>query len=256
MACGGSEHASAPSVSRSAPAEVATAPIPARPTSLPATPPPKVTVDYRIRTRDGDDHVLKLTDQGARYGLVHAKARVALRFGLEAGALHAVYDTLRMQSFDRIESIEAPTPPARGTSIQLTAGAGRHGASHMGRSMPAAEWADGYARSLASVDALVPAGRSEVVVHIRWDDSMAERAAALDIELGQDLVGVHRQPGTLPNVDLHIAAPRPLAALIRHGSPATSSRHQIEAGAQWGAEVAYDADLDAVVLRPLSAPAG
>ncbi|MCH9687467.1 MAG: hypothetical protein K0V04_38890 [Deltaproteobacteria bacterium] len=227
--------------------------VPARPTLLPATPPVSLEIDYRMRTEEGDDIVLKLTDQGARYGLAHGKVRVALRFGIDPTALASIYDTLRMESFDGIQTVQRPQPSPRGTSLRLTAGPARYSASDMGRNEPAPEWTAAYAHAVEAVETLRPTATGPVVVRIRWDESMAGQAVAVDLQVGDDLLGVHRQPGPLPNVDIHLARARTVDALVRFGSPATSTRHHIEAGRDLGVRIAHDPTTTAVTVTPLPA---
>ncbi len=218
---------------------------------LPQTRPTPFELDLRRRTETGDDIVFKVTDAGARYGLARGKSRVSLRMPLTAADLDEVYATLRDQRFDAIETMVAGTGPSAGSSIRLTAGPTRLSVSAMGRMVPKPEWVDAYTQCAKTIEDLLPRGRGEVVVRLRWDPSMAGKAAALDFNAGEGFVGLQRLPGELPNVEIHLAQPGSFELLVRHGSPPASTRHVIEAGKQPGIELAYDPEQDRVIVRPL-----
>ena len=221
-------------------------------TDLPAELPTPFELDLRQRSEDGDDLVLKLTESGARYGVAHGRARVALRYRFEPAALERAYAALRHGGYDRIETQTRARPSGSGSTMRVKAGPVDHSVSAMGRNEPTERWAEAYAASVAAAESLLPRGRSEVVVRLHWDESMAERAAALDMDLGEDFVGIHRLPGPRPDVELHLLRARPLEMLLRAGSPPTSTTLTIEAGRDAGIEIAYDPQRDAVVLRPLA----
>ncbi|MEX1362925.1 MAG: hypothetical protein AB1Z98_07355 [Nannocystaceae bacterium] len=225
-------------------------------TDLPPERPSPLEIDLRERTDDGDDVVLKLTEAGARYGVARGKTRVALRYVVTDAALDDVYGQLRRNRFDRIETKSEGTGPTSGSSMRLKAGPALVSASAMGRTTPTPEWTEAYARSAAAVEALLPRAKTDVVVNVRWDASMEGRSAAIDFDLGEDFRGVHRGPGPMPNVELHLQRPRPLQVTVRHGSPPTSTSLNIEAGRDAGVEVAYDETTSAVVLRPIAAAPG
>lgn len=220
-------------------------------TDLPPARPSPFEVDLRQRTQDGDDHVLKLTENGARYGVARGKARVALRFPVDPADLDDLYATLRQVGYDRIETQPLGNAPSSGSSMRVKAGPQHVSVSSMGRMQPTEAWTDAYARSVAATEALLPRGRSETVVEVRWHESMEGRAAAIDVDVGKGFVGVHRLDGSRPDVEIHLAEARPLQMLLRYGSPPTSTPLAIEAGRDRGVEVAYDEQSDAVVLRPL-----
>lgn len=237
-------------------------------TALPADLPERLEIEYRQRTEDGDDLVLKLTPAGARYGLAHDGARVALRYPLPPEVLDSVYATLRAEGFDRIETVPRDGASAGGTSLRVSTGTERHSASAMGRNGPAPADAPAYASCVAAVEALLPTGRSDVVVQLRWDPSMAEQSAGLDIDVGTDLVGLHRIPGPAPGVEagpgpgpvpmpvtveLHLARARPLQLQLRHGTPVPrSTTLTLQAGVDRGVEVVFDAEQGQVTTRPLA----
>lgn len=227
-------------------------------TDLPPDLPDRVEVEYRRRSEDGDDVVLKLTPAGARYGWAHGKARVALSYQLPLEDLSSVYATLRHEGFDRIDTVPSEDPARGGTTLRISLGGERHSASAMARHAPAPEHAEAYARCVAAVEALLPEGRGEIVAQLRWDPSMAEHSAGLDLDLGNDLVGVHRRPtaqgdGLELHLELHLARARPLQLQLRHGSPvATATTLTFEAGVDRGVEVVFDADRSAPVVRRLA----
>jgi hypothetical protein len=213
---------------------------------------------------------------GARYGLAHDEVRVALRYQLSPAALDSVYATLRQEGFDRIETVPRDGPSVGGTSVRVSTGSGRHSASAMGRHGPAPADAEAYARCIAAIEALLPTGRSDVVVQLRWDPSMAEQSAGLDIDVGTDLVGLHRVSGSERGVEasagagasasasastgvveLHLARARPLQLQLRHGSPVPrSTTLTLQAGSERGVELVFDDARGQVITRPLtSAPA-
>lgn len=226
-------------------------------TDLPPHMPERFEVELRRRTPKGDDTVLKLTPAGARYGLARGKSRVSLRFMLPPGTLGTVYQTLREESFDRIESGPSAQAPLAGSSLRVTAGPGRYSASAMGRSAPVAEHAAAYAHCVEIAGSLLPQGHGETVVRVHWHESIGDHAASLDINADPGFVGIHRAPGSRPDVELHLERPRPLSIQLRHGTPPRSETHTIEAGRDHGLEVAYDPEQQRVVLRPMAAaPAG
>jgi hypothetical protein len=226
---------------------------------LPADLPERLELEVRRRSQEGDDQVLKLTPAGARYGLSRGKARIALRYRLDEGALAAAWAVLRREGFDRLESVPRQgATPAGGTSLRASTGTETYTITAMGRQAPAGEDAEAYARCLAAVEELLPAGRGEVVVQVRWDASMKERSAGLDVDVGDDLVGLHRvaQPlaPALETFELHLARARPLELQLRQGGNAPrSTTLTVRAGEARGVEVAFDAALGEAVLRPLSA---
>jgi len=213
-------------------------------------------VDLRRRSEAGDDVVLKLTEAGARYGVARGKARVALRYRLDPDAFDELYATLRAEAFDRIETEPVETAPTSGTSLRITAGPGRYSASAMGRRKPTEAYAEAYDRCVRAAESLLPADRSSTVVTVRWHASMADRSASIDIDIGEDFVGLVRLPGELPEVELHLARPRELELLLRHGSPPRSSTHHVRAGKELGIEIRYDAEHDRVIARPLAEDGG
>lgn len=255
--CGGPSPA--PTSERSGDAAPASAPA----TALPEDLPERLEVEYRRRAKDGGDLVLKLTPAGARYGLAHGKARVALRYQPPADALASVYATLRQEGFDGIETVDREGAiEVGGTSLRVFTGTDAWSVTAMGRRGPAPDDAQAYARTVAAMEALVPAGRSDVVVLVRWDASMRERNAGLDVDVGADLVGVHRvappgdaSPRMVPEAfELHLARPRPLQLQLRQASssaPATTLT--VQAGIERGVELAFDAARGEVIVRPLSA---
>lgn len=249
--CGSDSRPSGPSPRAASPAPRAATPD-TLDTDLPPDMPERLEVELRRRTEQGDDTVLKLTPAGARYGLAQGKSRVSLRFMLPPEALEPVYQTLREQSFDRIESQPRPDAPVSGSSLRVIAGPGRYSTSAMGRSAPLPEYADAYERCTAAAQALLPQGRGRTVVRVHWHESIGDHAAALDINADPGFVGLHRVPGPRPDIELHLEQPRPLTVMLRHGTPAQSETRQIQAGHEAGIEVAYDAEQERVVLRPLS----
>lgn len=251
-------------------------------TALPADLPEALELEVRRRTQDGEDRVVKLTPAGARYGLSHGKARIALRYRLEEGALAAAWQALRREGFDRLETVAREGgAQAGGTSVRVSTGSETYTSTAMGRQEPTAEDAEAYARCVAAVEALLPAGRSDVVVEIRWDASMKDRSAGLDVDVGSDLVGLHRAATTdaakasvgapsgstpgeadglgrlappLETFELHLAKTRPVELQLRQGGNAPRSiMLTVRAGEERGVEVAFDAALGEAVLRPLAA---
>lgn len=247
--CGSSDPAPRPAPLREGPDASRSAAVDSG-TDLPPDRPSPFELDLRRRTDDGDDLVLKLTEGGARYGVARGKARVALRYRSAPEALEEVYATLRDEGFDRIETEPRASGPTSGSSIRVKAGPAHFSVSAMGRMAPTKQWADAYARTAAAAEALLPRGKSETVVVVQWDPSVGDRAAALDVDLGEDLVGVHRRPGPRPDVELHLARARPLEMLLRTGSPPTSTPLTIEAGRDRGVRVVYDEAESTLVLRP------
>ncbi|MEM7160278.1 MAG: hypothetical protein AAF799_45995 [Myxococcota bacterium] len=223
---------------------------PALDTDLPAQRPPRIEVDLRRRNDNGDDAVLKLTEAGARYGLAQAKTRVALRYRLEPEALENLYLALRTNGFDRIET--GPSDTSAGSSMRVQAGPGRYSVSAMGRFAPLPDYTQAYANSVEAAEKLLPSGRSTVTFEIHWDPSMQGKTASLDLDLGEDFVGLERGPGTMPEVTLHVAQERSLQILMRHGTPPASLTLTLDAGKDRGVEVAFDAEVDSAVLRPLA----
>ncbi len=238
-----------PAPQRAAP--TARAADPALDTDLPASMPESLELELRRRTEDGDDTVLKLTPAGARFGRARGKSRVSLRFGLPPEALAAAYQTLREASFDRIETHARAGGSTAGSSLRVIAGPGRYSVGAMGRNAPTDEHMDAYARCVDAVSSLLPTGRSATVVQVRWDRSIGEHAASLDINADPGFVGVHRIPGPHPAIDLHLAQPRLMTVLLRHGSPPQSETHESDAGRDRGLEIAYDDEPARVVVRPL-----
>jgi hypothetical protein len=228
---------------------------------LPADLPEALEIEYRRHTADGDDLVLKLTPAGARYGWARGKARVALRASLPAATLAGAYATLRREGFDRLETVpgQVAAAAAGGTSLRLAFGEQRHTVIAMGGRAPAPDAAEAYARCVAAMEQLLPTGRSDVVVSVRWDVSMRDRTAGLDVDVGADLVGLHRvRPPGQPRVEqdgetveLHLARPRALQLQLRQSgvSPTTLTVH---AGQEPGIELAFDAPRGEVVARPLA----
>ena len=241
-------------------------------TALPADLPERLEIEYRRRTEDGDDLVLKLTPAGARYGLAHGKARVALRYRLPEGALASTYATLRQEGFDRLETVPREGVATGGTSLRVSTGAETYVANAMGRQGPKPEDAETHARCIAVVEALMPTRRSDVVVELRWDASvlrMRDHGASLDVDVGDDLLGLHRRgPGSGTasepvTLELHLAQARPLELLLRQSGPrsprssapegaAGSTTLVVAAGQERGVELAFDATRGEVVARPLS----
>lgn len=223
--------------------------------ALPAERPEQLEIELRRRTDDGDDVVLKLTPAGARYGHARGKARVALSYRPSDADLDEVYALVRREGFDRIETAPRPDAPptdqgsAGGTSLRVIAGPGRYSASAMGRRAPAPEHAEAYARCVAAVESLLPQGRGDVVIDLRWDPSMADHAAALDMDVGDDFVGLHRvsAPDAPPHWALHLARPRALELRLRHGSPPTATTIAVPPGPRGDVLVTFDAEQDAVV---------
>ena len=251
-------------------------------TALSADLPERLEIEMRRRTADGDDRVLKLTPAGARYGLSHGKARIALRYRLGEGALDSVWATLRQEGCDGLETVPHAGPPVvGGTSLRISTGPETYTATAMGKQAPAADDAETYERCLAAVEELLPAGRGDVVVHVQWDASMQGHAAGLDVDAGTDLVGLHRvpvdrapaapdtagppttpipSPMMMDAFEQHFARPRAVQLQLRQGSSpgaeaARSTTLTVEAGRERGVEVAFDAALGQVVLRPLPAAA-
>ncbi len=213
-------------------------------TALPADLPERLEIEYRQRAANGDDVVLKLTPAGARYGWARGSARVALRYQLPPEALASVYTALRHEGFDRIDTVPDEAV-MDGTALRLSFGAERYSASAMARHAPAPANAEAYARCLAAVEAVLPTGRSDVVVEVRWDPSMAEQSAALDVDVGEDLVGVQLPPSSDAGerLELHLARARPLELQLRHGSPTPSAiTRTLQAGSDRGVEVVFDAE--------------
>lgn len=223
--------------------------VPPGTTDLPASMPQTLEVELRRRTEQGDDTVLKLTPLGARIGLSRGKSRMSLRYRPPTDALESLYQTLREQAFDRITTGPGKAR-ALGSSLRVTADSHRYSASAMGRNAPTP--AEAYEACVAAVQALMPAERGSTIVRIRWDESIGDHAAALDLEVEEDLLGLHRRPGARPDVELHLAGPRPLTVILRHGSPSRSETQLLQAGRDHGLEVAYDAARARVVLRPLA----
>lgn len=245
-------------------------------TALPPDLPEGLEVEVRRRTADGEDRVLKLTPAGARYGLSHGKARIALRYRLPEDALSPVYATLRHAGFDGLRTVphEGGAMPG-GTSLRVSTGTETYTTASMGRQRPAPDDAEAFTRCVAAAELLLPAGRSDVVVRVRWDPSMRaarDLTAGLDVDVGEDLVGLHRVPGpaTPPaagaaaepeTFELHLARARPLQLQLRQSSSqaprASDSRMlTVQAGEEPGVEVvvevAFDAALGEVVLRTRS----
>jgi hypothetical protein len=254
LGCGGSSGPPSPVPERQGdPAPVAAA----THTALPADLPERLEIEYRRRSEDGDDLVLKLTPAGARYGLAHDAARVALRYPLPPTVLASVYATLQQEGFARLETTARDGASGGGTSLRVSTGSERHAVSAMGRQGPSD--AQAYARCVAAVEALLPTGRSDVVVQLRWDASMAGQSAGLDIDVGEDLVGLHRVPGRAPaqppsvqTFELHLARARPLQLqLLRGGKVPRSTTLTLQAGVDRGVEVVFDAERGQVTTRPL-----
>ncbi len=227
-------------------------------TALPEDLPERLEIEGRRRSPTGDDRVLKLTPAGARLGLAHGKARVALRYQPAQDALASTYAALRREGFDRLRMVAGSIPAAGGTSIRVTTGDQTHAASAMGRQVP--DDAQAYARCLAALEEHVPAGRSAVVVEVRWDASMRDRSAGIDVDAGSDLVGLHRasdEPGpAMGTIELHLARARPLELQLRQGGPAgRSTVATVHAGMERGVELAFDEASGEVVMRPLGGEA-
>lgn len=258
-------------------------------TALPADLPERLEVEVRRRNEDGEDRVLKLTPAGARYGASHGKARLALRYRLPEDALASVYATLRHEGFDGLRTVPYAGPDAAGgTSLRVSTGTETYAVTSMGRQRPAPEDAEAFTRCMAAAEELWPAGRSDVVVVVRWDASLRElgvsgplrdQTAGLDIDAGEDLVGVHRVatppgPGSAPEpplatFELHLARARPLELQLRQsssrsrktaadgttadGAARRSSLVTVQAGIERGVELAFDAAQGEVVLRRLPA---
>lgn len=256
LGCGG---ASGPPSPTPIPAEQRGDPAPdATPvTELPVDLPEQLELEYRRRTEDGDDLVLKLTPAGARYGLAHGKARVALRYQPPADALASTYAALRREGCDRLQSEPREATTAGGTSLRLSTGAEVFTVSAMGRHAPAPADAQAYARCVAALEERLPTGRSDVVVLLRWHASMKDRGAGLDVDVGTDLVGLHRVAGAEhdgPTFALHLARARPLELQLRHGGAASrSTTLTLQAGVERGVEVVHDAARGEVVARALAA---
>lgn len=259
-------------------------------TALPADLPERLEVEIRRRTADGEDRVLKLTPAGVRYGVSHGKARLAVRYRLPEDALASLYATLRHEGFDGLRTVPYAGPDAGGgTSLRVSTGTETYAVTSMGRQRPALDDAEAFTRCLAAAEDSWPAGRSDVVVRVRWDASMQQlrgQTAGLDIDAGEDLVGVHRVtapatpsgPGSAPEAplatfELHLARARPLELQLRQNSARTvaadgtvtadgtaeeraasrSSLVTVRAGVDRGVEVAFDATQGEVVVRPLPA---
>lgn len=247
---------------------------------MPEDLPERLEVEVRRRTEDGEDQVLKLTPAGARYGSSHGKARIALRYRLPEGALSSVYATLRHEGFDGLRTVpHAGGGPSGGTSLRVSTGTETYTATSMGRQRPAPEDAEAFTRCVAAAEDLLPAGRSDVVVLVRWDASMRDQSAGLDVDVGDDLVGLHRVTGpatgtgtaaALETFELHLARARPLQLQLRQSGPRTprasadegtvedaptrqSSTLTVRAGVERGIELAFDAARGEVVARPLPA---
>lgn len=252
----------------------------ARPTALPADLPERLEVEVRRRTEDGEDQVLKLTPAGARYGSSHGKARIALRYRLPEDALSSVYATLRHEGFDGLHTVPHGGGGALGgASLRVSTGTETYTTTSMGRQRPAPDDAEAFIRCVAAAEELLPAGRSDVVVIVRWDASMRDQNAGLDVDVGEDLVGLHRVPGpatgsgteaALETFELHLARARPLQLQLRQSGPRTprasadegivkdapaphSSTLTVQAGTERGIELAFDAARGEVVTRPLPA---
>jgi hypothetical protein len=239
------------------------APTPAPTTALPVDLPEALEVEYRRRSTGGGDLVLKLTPAGARLGLAHGKARLALRYPLPADVLASIYATLRQEGFDGLETVDLEQPAAvGGTSLRVSTGTEAWSVAAMGRRGPAPEDAEAYARTVAAVEALVPTERSAVVVRVRWDPSMRRHDAALDVDVGEDLVGVHRvtargdaPPGASPEeLELHLARPRALQLQLRQaGPPARATTLTVHAGVERGIALRFEAERGEVIVEPLTA---
>jgi hypothetical protein len=235
--------------------------------ALPADLPERLEIEYRRRMEDGDDRVLKLTPAGARHGLAHGKARVAVRYRLPEDALPSVYATLRQEGFDRMETVPRQgTALMGGTSVRVSTGTETYVVNAMGLQGPRPEDAEAHARCIAGLEALLPTGRSDVVVELRWDASvheMRDHNASLDVDAGEDLVGLHRrspasgaetaaEPVTL---ELHLARARPLELQLRQSGPRGAAPRSttlvVAAGEERGVELSFDATLGEVVARTL-----
>jgi len=216
-------------------------------TDLPAGMPEPLEIELRRRT-GGDDSVLKLTPVVARYGLARGKARLAVRYVLTPETLDPIYRVLRSASFDRIDTVPTPDATIDGSSLRVLAGSARYAVSTIGRLSPAPEHAEAYARCVAAAESLLPRERSGTKVEVRWDPAVVD-AAAIDLDLGEDLVGLHAPAAERPDVDLYVARPRAITARLRHGSPARSTSLTIQAGTDAGLEVAFDPERGAPVLR-------
>lgn len=257
LGCGGSSGSPAP-VPRTA-ADPA-APGPAAgvddASALPAELPERLEIELRRRTEAGDDVVLKLTPVGARYGVAHGKARVALSFPLDPDGLAGAYATLRREGFDRIETAPGSDAPLPGTSMRVTAGPARHSVGAMGRQAPLPEHADAYARCVTAVESLLPQGTGAAVLHLRWDPALAEQATALDLDAGDAFAGLRRvdEPDGAPHFALHLTEPRTLQVRLRSGTPPQSSTLTVPAAPDSGLRVTLGPD-GAAVLQPWS-PAG
>jgi hypothetical protein len=226
-------------------------------TDMPVDLPDRLELEYRRRTADGDDMVLKLTPAGARYGLAHGKARVALRYQLPADALASTYAALRREGCDRLQSEPREAPAMGGTSLRLSTGTAVYTVSAMGQHTPAHTDAQAYARCVAAMEERLPTGRSDVVVLLRWHASMADQSAGLDVDVGPDLVGLHRVADAerdASTLALHLARARPLQLQLRWvGAAARSTTLTLQAGVERGVEVAFDAERGEVIARPLPA---
>lgn len=197
-------------------------------------------IDFRRRSDRGEDEVLKLTEFGARYGIAHGRNRVALRYDLDPAELDAIYEVFTQQSFKTIETQVVASSPTSGSSIRMKAGPSIFTVSAMGRRGPVPDHIPLYDRCAEAVLDALPSEQGPVVIEVRWDASMADQAAAVDIDVGNVLAGVHPLEGAEHDVAVHLREPRDIQVLVRHSSPPKTTTLDFESDRHAGIALRFD----------------
>jgi hypothetical protein len=229
---------------------------PKLPTELPADRPSPFEAEYRVMDERNNDAVMvKLTEKGLRYSTGDRHHRVVLSFEDDT-SLDRIYAALRASSFDRIETRPARSSDRGGTSIRLLAGTLRHSVSDMGRIYPKDEWATEYDAAAKAMESLLPtspAGEAAGAIQLRWDPTMKDHDASLDLPLGTRFGGIEKVGPTTADVRVHLRATDPIEITLRHGPTTTASTHALDPARHAALLVSFDAEQGIPIARALTA---
>lgn len=226
------------------------------PTELPPERPSPFEAEYRVMGGDPDDAVMiKLTEKGLRYSTGDRHHRIVLSYEDDT-SLDRIYTALREASFDRIETRPVRSSDRGGTSIRLLAGTHRHSVSDMGRIYPKDEWATEYDAAAKAMESLLPAGQASeaaAAIVLRWDATMRDHDASLDLPLGARFAGIEKVGPTGADVRVHLRTAGPVEVALRHGPPATTTTHTLDPAKHAALLVRFDEEQGIPIARLLGA---
>ncbi len=170
-------------------AVVATPPKPA--SKLPAERPTPFSATYQIDAEGERIDTITLAASPARQASQRGRRNVSVAYDAPEETLDHVYQTLRTQACDQVETQVQRGSDRGGTILQLRFGSNRHVVNDKGLFFPKPEWIEAYKACANAMDASFPAPQDQAVaqLELRFAEKLS-RAVRVNADLGPDYRGL------------------------------------------------------------------